>query len=143
MQLMPRWLLAQIGPSHQQALRTVLPMSRTLALASALALAGALAACTGTAIVRQPADPTVMRKIAEACAIYQAAKLGAGIAAGLVPTAGSAIAIIEAFTDPVCADPAKFAGDIATIEWVLKNARAVQTAAKAAAPQRRASSSYP
>jgi hypothetical protein len=118
-------------------------MSRTLSRAPVLALAGALAACTGTTIVRQPADPTVIQKIAEACAIYQATKLAAGIAAGLVPMAGSAIGIIEAFTDPVCADPAKFAGDIATIEWVLKNARAVQAAAKAAAPQWRASSSYP
>ena len=116
-------------------------MSRILSLTLAFALAGALAACAGTTIPRQPTDPAVVQKIANACAVYQAAKLGAGIAAGLVPAAGSAIAIIEAFTDPVCADPTRFAGDIATVEWVLKNARAVKAAAKAAAPKRRECSS--
>ena len=110
-------------------------MSRAFSLALALALAGALTGCAGTTIVRQPADPAVVQKIADACAVYQAAKVSTGIAAGFVPAAGSAIAIIEAFTDPMCADPAKFAGDIATVEWVVKNARAVKAAAKAAAPK--------
>lgn len=101
---------------------------RLAPLVPAILLAGALSACAG--VPKQPADPAVIQKITDACAVYETAKAGIALAGGILPGGGTAIAVVEAFVDPVCADPAKFAGDLSTADWILKNAAELQAAAK-------------
>ncbi len=86
-------------------------------LAGALALG--LAACG--AVPPQPPDPAVAQRIATTCLGSGLFKTGIGLGFSLVPAGALPAQIIDAGVDQVCADPARFAGDIGTVEWLVKN----------------------
>jgi hypothetical protein len=50
-------------------------------------------------------------------------KLAGGALEIAVPAAALAVAVVEAGVEKVCADPQRFAGDVSTVEWVVKNLR--------------------
>ncbi len=80
-----------------------------------------LAACA--AVPMQPPDPAVTQRIAEACLGSGLFKVGVGLGLSLIPAGALPAQVIEAGVDRVCADPAHFAGDISTVEWVVRNMR--------------------
>jgi hypothetical protein len=88
--------------------------SKAHALAGVLLLAG----CQPQ---RQPPDPAVVQRILGACTHSGLFKLAGGAAAIAVPAATLPIAVVNAGVDKVCEDPERFAGDISTVEWVVKN----------------------
>jgi hypothetical protein len=69
----------------------------------------------------QPADPAVVQRIVAACTQSGLFKLAGGVAAIAVPAATLPVAVVNAGVDKVCADPERFAGDVSTVEWVVKN----------------------
>ena len=79
-----------------------------------------LAAC-GT--MMQPADPKVTADILSACTRSGWFKMVDGLVAAAVPAASLPIAVLNAGVDRVCADPERFAADISTVEWVVRNLR--------------------
>lgn len=87
----------------------------------ALPVALALAACS--AVVPQPPDPKVTRDIARACLGSGLFKMAIGIGGriALGPAGDLPVSVVSAGVDKVCADPAAFAGDVSTAEWVAKN----------------------
>lgn len=89
---------------------------RKFAVAAAIALN--LGAC---AIAQQPADPKVTADITRACLNSGLFKMADGAIALAVPAASLPIGVVNAGVDRVCADPAAFAGDVSTAEWVAKN----------------------
>ncbi len=80
----------------------------------------ALSGCASD-IVSQPADPAVTARIVQACTASGLFKLADGLLLSAVPGGPLAKGIIDAGVDIACADPARFAGDIGTVEWVVKN----------------------
>jgi hypothetical protein len=90
---------------------------------SMAAVAITLASCSGLpSVIGQPADPAVVARIVQACQIDGVFKmLGGRLVLASVPVAGAVDAIIAAGVDRVCADPAAFAANVATAEWVAKN----------------------
>ena len=84
-------------------------------LAAALVLA--LAACGPM----QPADPAVTARIVAACLGSGLFKAVDGAVTMAVPAAALPVMAVNAGVDIVCADPARFAADISTVEWVVKN----------------------
>jgi hypothetical protein len=80
----------------------------------------ALAGCAPAAGIVQPADPAATARIVNACTASGLFKLVEGGVAMAVPAANLPIAVINAGVDKVCANPAAFAGDIATVKWVAK-----------------------
>lgn len=82
-----------------------------------------LAACAGPPIAKQAADPAVTQGIARAClgsGLFKMA-LGVGGRIALGPAGDLPVSVINAGVDQVCADPERFAGDVSTAEWVVKN----------------------
>jgi hypothetical protein len=95
-------------------------MTRTIAaLCAAIALSSSLLGCA--AITQQAADPKVVSGITTACTDSGLFKLVDGAVTMALPAATLPVAVINAGVDKVCADPARFASDISTIEWVAKN----------------------
>jgi len=83
---------------------------------------GTLTECGG--IQMQPADPGVTARIVAACMADGVFKnVGGRLVLSMVPVpgVGAADQILAAGVDKVCADPAAFAGDISTAEWVAEN----------------------
>ncbi len=78
-----------------------------------------LAAC---GIVSQPADPAVTARIEAACmADGVFVRFGGRLVLGAVDPTRVAAPLIAAGVDLVCADPERFAADISTVEWVVRN----------------------
>jgi hypothetical protein len=86
-------------------------------------LAGVLffTGCQPAAVQRQPADPAVVQRILAACTQSGLFKLAGGALEIAVPAATLPVAVVNAGVDKVCADPERFAADVSTVEWVLKN----------------------
>ncbi len=91
-------------------------MTRKLLAAS---LAVALAGCSG--IVTQPADPVMIARIVQACTASGLFKAVDGTLSAAVPAAALPVMVLNAGIDVVCENPARFAADISTAEWVAKN----------------------
>jgi hypothetical protein len=85
-----------------------------------------LGACS---LAKTVENQTPLQRLQTACAVYNAVKVGAGIALGTVPGGGSAATVIAATVDPVCADPEKFVDTAEkTAQWVLQNADGLKKA---------------
>ena len=98
-----------------------LSMNRKL-LAAALAVA--LSSCETIPV--QPADPAVTQRIVTACLASGLFKTGVGFGLSFAGPPGEiADRVISWGIDKVCADPARYAADAATVEWVVKNLAAV------------------
>lgn len=82
-----------------------------------------LAACA--AVPQQPADPAAVARIEHACLSSGLWKLAGDGLSTLVPATSLPVQVIELGIDKICADPARFAGDVATAEWVAKNLAAI------------------
>lgn len=87
-----------------------------------LLLALLLSAC-GT-VPTQPADPAVVARIVQICLNSGLFKL-AGDGISLIPGAALPVQVIDAGIDKVCANPAAFAADVSTVQWLVKNLAAV------------------
>jgi hypothetical protein len=83
-----------------------------------------LASCQPGPIERQPPDPAVVARIVAACTGSGLFKLAGGALEIAVPATALPVAVINAGVDKVCANPEQFAGDVSTVEWVVKNLRA-------------------
>jgi hypothetical protein len=79
----------------------------------------ALASCSG--ITPQPADPATANRIVKACLASGLFKAVDGALSAAVPAAALPVMAVNAGVDIVCRDPNRFAGDISTVEWVVKN----------------------
>lgn len=115
--------------------RTLLPMAACLGMGVALGAcslgsvassssapaAAAPAAVTPLIAGAPAADPNVVQSIATACSDSGLFKLADGTVATLIPVATLPVDIINAGVDKVCANPAQFASDVSTAEWVVKN----------------------
>ena len=84
-----------------------------------------LASCS--AIPQQPADPAVTARIVAACAASGMFKAVDGALSAAVPVAALPVMVINAGVDVVCGDPARFAADVSTVEWVVKNLAAFRS----------------
>ena len=105
-------------------------MRRISALVPLLALAGCTAAPPIGALVPPAAQPAVAQSAAAVEQKFAALCVGSGLfvlvngwATSSVPVPGLALAgqLVDAGVDKVCADPARFAADASTIEWLVKN----------------------
>lgn len=83
------------------------------------ALVLGLAGCGG--VTMQPADPAVTQRIVQACTASGLFKAVDGALSAAVPAAALPVMVVNAGVDVVCRDPARFAGDVSTVEWVIKN----------------------
>jgi hypothetical protein len=83
-----------------------------------MALALLLASCS---VVPQPADPATAARIIQACTASGLFKAVDGALSAAVPAAALPVMVVNAGVDVVCRDPNRFAGDISTVEWVVKN----------------------
>jgi hypothetical protein len=70
-----------------------------------------------------PPDPAVVERILRACTGSGLFKLAGGALEIAVPAAALPVAVVNAGVEKVCADPERFAGDVSTVEWVIKNLR--------------------
>ena len=91
-------------------------MRRVLLMAVAV---GLLASCAN--ITPQPADPVVVRRIEGICLASGYFKFIDGALALAYPPAAVPVEIFNRGVDRVCADPVKFATDVSTIQWLIKN----------------------
>ena len=89
----------------------------------AVALPLLLSGC-GT-IQMQPADPVMVQRIVSACLQSGLFKAADGMVAAAFPVAALPIMLINAGVDRVCANPALFAADLSTAEWVVRNISSV------------------
>src|SRR5207248_7592102 len=87
----------------------------------ALAALFLLAGCQPPSQPPPPPDPAVVARIVRACTGSGLFKLAGGALEIAVPAAALPVAVVNAGVDKVCADPERFAGDVSTVEWVLKN----------------------
>jgi hypothetical protein len=92
-----------------------LPMTHRTAALSLLVLSS----CAG--VQSQPADPAVARRIVAACTQSGLFKAADGALSAAVPAAALPVMVVNAGVDVVCRDPSRFAADISTVEWVVKN----------------------
>jgi hypothetical protein len=90
----------------------------------ALAALFLLAGCQPPPGPPPPPDPAVVARIVTACTGSGLFKLAGGALEIAVPATALPVAVVNAGVDKVCADPARFAGDVSTVEWVVKNLRA-------------------
>ena len=70
-----------------------------------------------------PPDPAVVQRILRACTESGLFRLVGGALEIAVPAAALPVAVVNAGVEKVCADPQRFAGDVSTVEWVVKNLR--------------------
>jgi hypothetical protein len=82
-----------------------------------------LASCQPPPGPPPPPDPAVVMRIVTACTGSGLFKLAGGALEIAVPATALPVAVVNAGVDKVCADPARFAGDVSTVEWVVKNLR--------------------
>ncbi len=75
----------------------------------------------GCGITPQSANPEVVQRIVAACTASGLFKAVDGALSAAVPAAALPVMVINAGVDRVCADPQRFAGDISTVEWVVRN----------------------
>jgi len=68
-----------------------------------------------------PPDPAVVQRILQACTASGFFKLAGGALEIAVPAAALPVAVVNAGVEQVCANPQRFAGDVSTVEWVVKN----------------------
>lgn len=95
-------------------------MKKVMVLASLV-----LASCS-TSVPPQPANPKVVSDIVSACTIDGVFKnVGGRLVLQSLPYVGAADSIIAVGIDRVCSDPQRYAGDLATASWVLRNLRAI------------------
>jgi hypothetical protein len=87
----------------------------------ALLILALLAGCSGAGIVAQPADPAATARIVAACTASGLFKAVDGAFSAAVPAAAMPVMAVNAGVDIVCRDPARFAADLSTAEWVAKN----------------------
>jgi hypothetical protein len=91
-------------------------MKRLLIPAACLALA----ACAD--VTPDPATTARIQKdIVQACLSSGLFKMATGAVTMVVPAATLPIDVLNAGVNVVCADPARFANDASTVEWVIKN----------------------
>jgi hypothetical protein len=88
---------------------------RTIFFVAALALAG----CSGT-LQQGETDPKIADAIGRVCMSSGLFKIADGAVATFVPAADLPIILVNAGVDKVCANPAKFAADASTVEWVAQ-----------------------
>jgi hypothetical protein len=69
----------------------------------------------------RPADPAVTARIVAACTQSGLFKAVDGAVTVALPAAALPVMVINAGVDIVCANPARFAADISTVEWVVRN----------------------
>lgn len=62
----------------------------------------------------------VVEKIGRACMSSGLFKVAGGVLVSFVPIATLPIALVNAGVDRVCADPTRFAFDVTTAEWLIK-----------------------
>lgn len=86
-----------------------------------ISMLGAVALVGCTAVATQPADPAVTARIVSACTASGLFKAIDNALSAAVPVASLPVMVINAGVDRVCANPAAFAADISTVEWVVKN----------------------
>lgn len=98
-------------------------VSRRALLSRAVALPMMiLAGCAGsTTAVVQPPDPAIVADITNVCLASGLFEIGDGVVATLVPVTALPIALVNAGVDKVCANPAAFASDISTVQWLVSN----------------------
>jgi hypothetical protein len=65
----------------------------------------------------------IEHKIAAACLGSGLFKMADGAVAAALPAAEIPVVLVNAGVDLVCADPARFAGDVSTIEWLGRHLR--------------------
>lgn len=80
---------------------------------------GLLAGCAN--ITPQPADPKVVQRIENVCMASGYFKFVNGALALAYPPAAVPAQIFNRGIDQVCGDPVKFAGDVSTVEWLVRN----------------------
>ena len=98
----------------------------------ALATVLVLGACQTPGVPLQPANPAVVSRIISACTMDGVFKAVGGRAIlQSVPYVGIADQIAAVGVDQVCANPERFAQDIATATWVVKNIRTIIAQARA------------
>ena len=85
------------------------------------ALAAVLAGVAACSVVRQPADPAVVNRIVAICTTSGFFKVVNGTIALAYPPAQIPAQILDYGIDQVCMHPERFASDISTVEWLLKN----------------------
>jgi hypothetical protein len=83
--------------------------------------AAALFALASCSVVPQPADPATANRIVKACTASGLFKAVDGALSAAVPAAALPVMVVNAGVDIVCRDPNRFAADISTVEWVVKN----------------------
>lgn len=87
----------------------------------ALAFAAPLALGACGLVTPQPADPRVVLEIVRACTYSGFFKMADGALVAAVPAVSLPVSLVNAGVDRVCEAPEKFASDISTVEWVVKN----------------------
>jgi hypothetical protein len=70
---------------------------------------------------QQPADPTIVARIERVCQDSGLFKVINGVVVLAVPAASIPVALLNAGVDKVCMNPEKFASDISTVQWLVKN----------------------
>lgn len=92
---------------------------RAVAAAALLVLAG----CAMPPVNPQADSDTarIEQKIVRACVASGLFQIPEALVEAAVPLSVLPIAVLNAGTHLVCADPHRFAGDISSVEWVAKN----------------------
>jgi hypothetical protein len=80
----------------------------------------ALASCSSLGSPPVQPDPNVMARIATACMGSGLFKVADGTLAAFVPATALPAALINAGVDQVCANPAQFAANVTTVEWLVR-----------------------
>jgi hypothetical protein len=70
---------------------------------------------------QQPADPAVVARIERVCQDSGLFKVINGVVVLAVPAASIPVALLNAGVDQVCMNPERFASDISTVQWLVKN----------------------
>jgi hypothetical protein len=90
-------------------------------LVTMTAIATVLAGVPACSVMQQPADPAVVKRIVAICTTSGFFKVVNGTIALAYPPAQIPAQILDYGIDQVCTDPERFASDISTVEWLLKN----------------------
>lgn len=94
---------------------------------AAVGLVLALASCSSLPATNAPAvnarAGTIQAGIVQACVASGMFRMADTVVMIAVPISALPLAVINAGVDRVCADPARYARDAATVEWVVRNLR--------------------